>query len=69
MTRRGCPADNPHAESFFHSLKADVIHGSRFDTEAQLRSCVRSYIRFYNHRRSHSSLGFVSPIEYEIRVA
>lgn len=69
MTRGGCPADNPHAESFFHSLKADVIHAARFDTEAQLRSCVRSYIRFYNHRRSHSSLGFVSPIEYEIRVA
>jgi len=69
MTRGGCPADNPHAESFFHSLKADVIHGVRFANEEQLRSCISSYIPFYNHRRSHSSLGFVSPVEYETRVA
>ena len=32
MTRGGCPGDNAHAESFFHSLKADVIHGDRFET-------------------------------------
>lgn len=69
MTRGGCPRDNPHAESFFHSLKDDVLHGVRFTNDAQLRTCIRSYIPFYNHRRSHSSLGFVSRVEYESRVA
>jgi len=69
MTRGGCPADNPHAESFFHSMKADVIHGVRFTDDEQLRACIRSYIPFYNRHRSHSSIGFVSPVEYESRVA
>ena len=69
MTRGGCPSDNPHAESFFHSMKADVIHGVRFDNEEQLRACLTSYLLFYNHRRSHTSLGFLSPVEYESQVA
>jgi putative transposase len=68
-TRGGCPADNPHAESFFHSMKADVLHGVRFTNDEQLRACIRSYIPFYNHLRSHSSLGFISPVEHEFRVA
>jgi transposase InsO family protein len=69
MTRGGCPADNTHMESFFHSMKADVIHGVRFLDDARLRSCIRSYVRFYNHSRLHSSLGYRSPVEYERRVA
>jgi transposase InsO family protein len=69
MTRGGYPADNAHMESFFHSLKADVIHGVRFADDRQLRSCIRGYVRFYNHRRLHSSLGYRSPVEYERRVA
>jgi putative transposase len=69
MTRGGCPGDNAHAESFFHSLKADVIHGMRFKTDAQLRACLRWYIPFYNYRRSHSSIGYLSPVEYERRCA
>jgi len=69
MTRGGCPGDNAHAESFFHSLKADVIHGVRFHDDKQLRTCLRSYVPFYNSYRSHSSLGFRSPIEYERRSA
>ena len=69
MTRGGCPGDNAHAESFFHSLKADVIHGVSFKTDAQLRACLRWYAPFYNHRRSHSSIGYLSPVEYERRCA
>jgi len=69
MTRGGSPGDNAHAESFFHSLKADVIHGVRFHDDKQLRTCLRSYVPFYNNYRSHSSLGFRSPIEYERRSA
>lgn len=63
------PEDNAHIESFFHSLKAEVIHGRRFATEAALRSELAPYVRYYNHRRLHSALGYQSPIDYETRVA
>ncbi len=69
MTRGGSPADNAHMESFFHSLKADVVHGVVFLDDQQLRSCLRSYVHYYNHQRLHSSLGYRSPVEYERRVA
>jgi transposase InsO family protein len=69
MTRGGSPSDNAHMESFFHSLKADVIHGLRFTDERQLRSCIKSYVHYYNHKRLHSALGYQSPVEYERRVA
>ena len=57
--------DNAHMESFFHSLKADVVHGVRFQTDTELRTQLRSYIWFYNHRRLHSALGDRSPVDYE----
>jgi transposase InsO family protein len=69
MTRGGNPGDNAHAESFFHSLKADVVHGVEFVTDESLRACVRRYVHYYNHRRLHSSLGYRSPVEYERQVA
>jgi putative transposase len=69
MTRGGSPGDNAHAESFFHSLKADVIHGVHFADDAQLRRCLRTYVPFYNHERLHSSLGYRSPVEYERGIA
>jgi transposase InsO family protein len=57
--------DNAFAESFFHSLKADVIHGNTFDDDLHLHDVVRRYVRRYNTTRIHSSLGFRSPISYE----
>lgn len=57
--------DNAFIESFFHSLKADLIHGRTFDTDAHLRSAVDAYIRTYNRSRLHSGLGYRSPIDYE----
>jgi len=51
MTRGGAPEDNPHAESFFHSLKAEVIHGITFASEKDLRTCLQEYVRYYNHER------------------
>lgn len=67
-TRGGSPGENAHAESFFHSLKADVIHGVQFVTDESMRACIRSYVRYYNHKRLHSALGYRSPVEFE-RVA
>jgi putative transposase len=69
MTSGGAPSENPHAESFFHSLKADVIHGVDFRDDESLRACLRWYVPFYNRKRLHSSLGYRPPAAFEQRVA
>ena len=67
-TQRG-PGENAHMESFFHSLKAEAIHGVRFATDAALRRTVAQYIRYYNQHRLHSALGYRSPIDFEAAAA
>ena len=59
------PEDNAHMESFFHSLKAELVHGARFETETALRQAIAGYVRYYNHRRIHSALAYRSPVDYE----
>jgi transposase InsO family protein len=66
--RRG-PEDNAHMESFFHSLNAELVHGTRFTTDAALRRAVASYIRYYIHHRLHSALAYRSPVDYESSAA
>ena len=61
--------DNAFVESFFHSLKADVIHGRTFDDDRTLNDVVKRYVRRYNGARLHSSLGYRSPIDYERHAA
>lgn len=68
-TRGGAPEENAHMESFFHSLKADLIHGQRFRTVLEIRQQLRRYVRYYNHRRLHSALDYLSPVDYERRAA
>ena len=65
MNRPGKMTDNAHMESFFHSMKSDVIHGCTIEGEAQAVKVIRGYIPFYNHQRLHSSLGYVPPAKYE----
>ena len=59
------PEDNAHMESFFHSLKAELVHGARFATDDALRHAVAHYVRYYNHQRMHSALAYRSPVDYE----
>jgi putative transposase len=57
-------------ESFFHTLKADLIHGNNFDTEEELRYSIAGYLNhFYNKKRLQFSINYLSPVEYERIVA
>lgn len=61
--------DNAYIESFFHSMKSEATHGLIFDDDPSLIAVVGKYIRRYNRSRLHSSLDYVSPIDYERRTA
>ena len=58
--------DNAVAESFFASLEKDLLRRRSFATRQDARTAVFDYIEtFYNTIRLHSTLGYLSPIEYE----
>jgi putative transposase len=63
------PGDNAHAESFFHSLKAELTRGASYTTRAALRHALRRYIHYYNTVRLHSALGYHSPLAFEHQAA
>ena len=67
MNRPGEMNDNAHMESFFHSMKSDVIHGRSLDSRRAADRVLREYLPFYNRVRLHSSLDYTSPVEYEVR--
>jgi transposase InsO family protein len=66
MSRKGNCYDNAFIESFWSSLKYEVVYHHRFATRAEARTAIFDYIEtFYNRARLHSSLGYVSPITFE----
>jgi transposase InsO family protein len=66
MSRRGNCWDNAVAESFFSTLKAELVHRRRWTSRFELRSAVFEYIEvFYNRRRLHSSLDYQTPAAVE----
>jgi transposase InsO family protein len=66
MSRKANCYDNAYIESFWSSLKYEVVYHRRFATKAEARSAIFSYIEtFYNRTRLHSSLGYVSPAHFE----
>lgn len=65
MNRPKTMTDNAHMESFFHSMKSDVIHGHPQLKPDELEAVVRRYIARYNRTRIHSALAYRSPIDYE----
>jgi putative transposase len=70
MSRKGDCYDNAPMESWFKSLKVERVNGRRYATREEARADIFSYVEtFYNPRRLHSSLGYVSPREFERRFA
>ena len=66
MSRKGDCWDNAVAESFFSTLKAELVHRTDFVSRSHARASVFEYIEtFYNPRRRHSALGYLSPVDYE----
>lgn len=66
MSRKGECHDNAVAESFFGSLKTELVDHEDYHTRQQAKQSLFEYIEvFYNRLRRHSYLGYVSPVEYE----
>lgn len=65
MNRPGTMNDNVYIESFFHSMKTDIVHGVHFNQDDEVEAEVRNYMPFYNYTRLHSSLNYRSPAAYE----
>ena len=64
--RVGSCHDNSAAESFWATLKRELVTRFRFETRNQARHAITAWIRHYNATRLHSSLGNVPPIEWEL---
>jgi putative transposase len=66
MSRRANCWDNSPMESFFATLKKELVHHEDYQTRAEARASIFEYIEtFYNPKRRHSTLGYLSPAEYE----
>jgi putative transposase len=70
MSRKGDCWDNAVAESFFATIKGEMLDHESFETRAEATAAIADYVDgFYNVTRLHSSIGYVSPIEFELRLS
>ena len=65
MSRKGDCWDNAVTETLFGSLKVERLHGMRFASRRAAKDEVMDWMQFYNHKRLHSTLGYLSPMAYE----
>ena len=70
MSRAGDCWDNAAIESLFGTIKSEMVHHRDYQTRAQARADIFDYIEvFYNRQRRHSSLGYLSPVDFEASTA
>ena len=70
MSRKADCYDNAPMESFFHTLKTELVHHQQYATRDDARRDIFAYIEgFYNRKRRHSAIGYISPIEMELKAA
>jgi len=65
MSRKGCCWDNAFMESFFHTLKTEMLYFQKLNNFIQATAYILDYIHFYNHERIHSSLEYKTPDQYD----
>jgi putative transposase len=66
MSRKGNCYDNAYVESFFHTLKTELVYRTEFATREEARKAIFEFIEvWYNRERLHSSIGYKSPVEFE----
>jgi putative transposase len=65
MSRKGNCWDNASSETLFASLKVERLHGQRFETIRQAKDETLAWLLWYNQTRMHSTLGYLSPIQFE----
>lgn len=65
MSRAGTPTDNAYVESFFGTLKNELVHQRAFRSYVECAARVIDYVEFYNEERMHSALGYTSPKYYQ----
>lgn len=69
MSRKGNCWDNSVSESFFHTLKTELVHQQTYQSRDQAKQAVFEYIEvFYNRERLHSANGYQSPVDYELQL-
>ena len=67
MSRAGCPYDNARSESFFATAKKECIYLKNYATMDEVKTDIFEYAElFYNRKRMHSYLGYMSPVEYRM---
>jgi putative transposase len=70
MSRKADCFDNAPMESFFHTLKTELVHHREYQTHAEAKLDVFAYIEgFYNRTRLHSAIGYIAPIQMELKAA
>jgi len=66
MSRKGNCWDNAPSESFFHTLKTELVHHRRYKTREEAKQDIFEYIEvFYNRQRRHSTIGYKAPLQFE----
>jgi len=68
LSKKGCPYDNAVAEATYKVLKTEFINNNTFKTIEELELKLFEYVNWYNNKRIHGSLGYMTPREYKENV-